>query len=171
MTRKLYIIAIVLLVTAVFRHQTATAAPRANDAAWMFTLNDIKGTPWNLKEHGDHPMIILYFFDATSRSSLDGLIMLNTLKKKYKEADLTVWGITASAPSSVHTFIKDHAPVFPILMDIDAKVSEMYDAKLILPTCFPGWRNENSCKMKPRWPQPSVARWKNGIQPIMPTLP
>ena len=134
MTRNPTIKALILVITAVFWHQTSMAAPETGKSAFTFTLYDMEQKAYGLKENSDHPMIILYFFDAASRSSIDGLIMLDGLAKKYKDADLFVWGITTSARDKVTAFVKDHAPVFPILMDIDAKVSEMYDARLILPT-------------------------------------
>ncbi len=78
-------------------------------------------------------MTILYFFDAGSRPSQEGLLSLDRLKKKHAEEDLFVWGITASSKAQVKRFVEKIKPAFPVLMD-DAKVSGQYNATLVLPT-------------------------------------
>ena len=86
----------------------------------------------------DQPMIILYFFDAESRPSQEGLLSLDKLSSQYKESDMIVWGITLSSKDKVAEFIKSANPNFPILLD-DSGVSDLYEARFILPTvCIVG---------------------------------
>jgi peroxiredoxin len=70
-----------------------------------FSLKDVKGASYDLTQMKEHPMIILYFFDAESRPSQEGLMSLDQLAKRYADADLTVWGITTSSREPVRSFI------------------------------------------------------------------
>ncbi|MGP8331751.1 MAG: tetratricopeptide repeat protein [Methanosarcinaceae archaeon] len=99
----------------------------------VFSLKDFKGKIYDLSQMKDHPMIILYFFDAESRPSQQGLLSLNQLAKQYKDADFIVWGITRSSKEKVENFVNMTNPSFPILQD-KTHVSEIYQARLILPT-------------------------------------
>ena len=99
----------------------------------VFSLKDFKGKTYDLSQMKDHPMIILYFFDAESRPSQQGLLSLNQLAKQYKDADFIVWGITRSSKEKVENFVNMTNPSFPILID-KTHVSEIYQARLILPT-------------------------------------
>lgn len=119
------------------------ATPVPGDAAPVFSLTDMAGKKFDLGNMADQPMVILYFFDPDSRSSSDGLMMLDGLAQKYKAANLTVWGITFSKKADVSSFIEKQKPLFPILMDDASRVSESYDAKMILPTvCIVGPQNK-----------------------------
>lgn len=106
--------------------QTGAAAP-------LFSIKDLSGRTYDLADMKDQPMVILYFFDAASRPSLQGLLSLDDLAKKYKDADLVVWGITRSPLAKVKQFVKKAKPSFPILID-KAGVADAYNAKHILPT-------------------------------------
>lgn len=99
----------------------------------VFSLQDVSGTRYDLADMKDKPMIILYFFDAQSRPSQEGLMSLDQLAKRYANADLRVWGITLSAKSDVKAFADRAHPGFPILMD-RGTISDLYEARLITPT-------------------------------------
>ena len=104
----------------------------------LFSLKGMDGKTYDLKEMNDNPMMIIYFFDATSRPSQESLLTMDNLAKKYQNVDLKVWGITRSSRDSVTDFVKKTKPTFPILLD-DAGVSDNYQAKFILPTtCIVG---------------------------------
>ncbi len=116
----------------------ATAAPgfcqlKTGTAVPLFSLKDLNGKIYDLANMKNQPMVILYFFDAASRASQEGLVSLDDLAKKYKDADLVVWGVTRSPKSRVKQFVKRVKPGFPILLDT-SKVSDIYQAKLVLPT-------------------------------------
>jgi tetratricopeptide (TPR) repeat protein/peroxiredoxin len=99
----------------------------------VFTLKDINGKPYPLSGMKNKAMTILYFFDADSRPSIEGLLSLDQLAKQYRDADLTVWAITRSSTLKVAAFNTTTQTVFPVLLDT-AGVSDMYDAQRVLPT-------------------------------------
>ena len=99
----------------------------------VFTLKDINGKTYPLSGMKNKAMTILYFFDADSRPSIEGLLSLDQLAKQYRDADLTVWAITRSSKQKVAAFNNSTQTVFPVLLDT-AGVSDMYDAQRVLPT-------------------------------------
>ena len=104
----------------------------------VFTLKDINGKAYPLSGMQNTAMTILYFFDADSRPSIEGLLSLDRLARQYRDADLTVWAITRSPKQKVADFLEQSQTVFPVLLD-RADVSDMYDAQRVLPTvCIVG---------------------------------
>lgn len=99
----------------------------------LFSLLDLKGKSYDLAQMKTSPMIILYFFDADSRPSQEGLLSLNQLALKYRGAHLVVWAITASAPEKTIQFANKANLVFPVLLD-KGKISQLYQAQVVLPT-------------------------------------
>jgi tetratricopeptide (TPR) repeat protein len=99
----------------------------------VFTLKDVNGKAYPLSAVQNRPMTILYFFDPDSRPSIEGLLSLDQLVKKYRDADLTVWAITRSSRQKVDAFHQKTRTLFPVLLDA-AGVSAMYDAQRVLPT-------------------------------------
>jgi peroxiredoxin len=173
-------IAGVLIILLASTASTAGAQPAVGQAGHIFTLNDTQGTPYNLSAIKDHQMAVLYFFDAASRPSQEGLAYLNSLKKRFSAANLQIWAITMSPADAVARYIKQASPSFPVLLDPGA-VSHQYDAKTILPTvCVMGpghkimdifreaarrpkcyWSDLRSAPSAARnrsWPKPSVMR-------------
>jgi len=113
----------------------AFGQPVLGSPAPTFTLNDVFGRPYDLAGMRDRPMIVLYFFDATSKASRTGLQNLDQLSREYKDAELVIWGITRSPASQVSDFVTKVDLQFPVLIDTD-KVSDTYQAQLILPSVF-----------------------------------
>lgn len=112
---------------------TVGAQPSAGQAGPDFTLKDAKGTAYVLSAMKDHQMAVLYFFDAASRPSQEGLAYLDSLKKRFPDDNLTVWAVTMSPADAVARYVKKAAPAFPVLLD-PGEVSASYNAKAILPT-------------------------------------
>lgn len=108
-------------------------AVTVGQAAPEFGLKDLKGTVYNLAAMKSSPMMVLYFFDAASRPSQEGLLSLDQIARKYKGAQLTVWGITPSTRAQAADFAAKTRSSFPVLHDT-AGVSEQYNARAILPT-------------------------------------
>jgi tetratricopeptide (TPR) repeat protein len=98
-----------------------------------FSLKDSRGITYNLSDMKDKSLVVLYFFDVDSRPSVEGLLSLNDLTKKYKDSGLDVLAITRSSESKVQDFISKTHPRCPILLD-KSNVSDLYDARIILPT-------------------------------------
>ncbi|MBC2710073.1 MAG: redoxin domain-containing protein [Desulfosarcina sp.] len=111
----------------------AGAQPVAGQKGPDFTLNDAKGSPYVLSALKNHQMAVLFFFDAASRPSQEGLAYLDSLRKRFSDNNLVVWAITMSPSGAVARYIKQAAPAFPVLLDPGA-VSDQYGAKAILPT-------------------------------------
>jgi peroxiredoxin len=130
--RRLLIGIVISMVTTTWA-EVGTCQPRAGDSAPIFSLSDTKGESHDLSQMKKQIMHILYFFDAASRPSQEGLLQINKLAGKYSEADMTVWGITTSPKVSIDQFIEMAEPQFPILMDTH-NVSDLYQARMILPT-------------------------------------
>ena len=113
----------------------AGAPPTIGRPGPDFTLNDTKGNPFVLSALANHQMAVLYFFDAASRPSQEGLAYLDSLKKRFSDNNLVVWAITMSPTDAVARYINQAAPTFPVLLDPGA-VSDLYAAKAILPTVY-----------------------------------
>jgi tetratricopeptide (TPR) repeat protein len=125
---------IVLLVnTAVLPPGVANAQPATGRQAPGFSLADVDGRQHDLSSMKDASLVILYFFDAESRPSQEGLVTLDQLVRRHPEAQLAMWGITQSPEEKVAQFMQQTHPQVPILID-NADVSAKYDAGTILPT-------------------------------------
>lgn len=110
----------------------AGAPITAGQTAPDFTLKDAQGTPFVLSALKNHQMAVLYFFNAGSRPSQEGLTYLNNLKKKYFDSNLVVWAVTMSPADKVTRYVKQTTPAFPVLLD-GGTVSDLYGARTILP--------------------------------------
>ena len=113
----------------------AWAAPRSGQAAPMITGKAMDGKTYALSTLKSRSMVVLYFFDAASRSSLDGLESLGRITRQFKGADLSVWGITRSPSEQVASFASKTSIDFPILLD-SGGISDLYGARVILPTVY-----------------------------------
>jgi tetratricopeptide (TPR) repeat protein/peroxiredoxin len=98
-----------------------------------FKLMNVEGKGHDLEEMKGRSMIILYFFDAESKSNQEGLLSINELKKKYDQVNLLVWGITLSPRNKVSQALSHTEIDFPILLDTSG-ASDLYHARSILPT-------------------------------------
>lgn len=99
-----------------------------------FALADLSGKEHSLEQARHIPMLVLYFFDAASRPSQEGLLVMDEAAKKYKGARLEVWGIAISGKAQAQEFASRVKPAFPILVDTKGDVCEAYGARAILPT-------------------------------------
>jgi tetratricopeptide (TPR) repeat protein len=107
--------------------------PSPGQVAPPFSLKDLKGQTYDLSQMKERPMTILYFFDAESRPSQEGLLSLNQIMRQYKGTDLIVWAITLSPRDKVTHFVNSSGLGFPVLLD-GSRVSDLYQAHLILPS-------------------------------------
>jgi len=131
-----YFVRIITCLTVILAAALVPAhALTPGQASAVFSLSDPAGKKYDLAAMKKQPMTILYFFDAQSRPSQEGLLSLDQLAKKYKGADLTVWGITRSSKAQVADFVSKTRPTFPILLD-NGTVSDLYQAKAVLPAVY-----------------------------------
>ena len=136
---KIILLSLLATISLVLSSGVCLARPAKGQLAPDFSLADTNGKTLQFSVlQKDHPLTVLYFFDAASRPSQEGLFSLDRLLKKYQELDLLVWGITTSNKKQALAFTAKVNPKFPVLLDT-AKVSEKYGAKGILPTvCIVG---------------------------------
>jgi tetratricopeptide (TPR) repeat protein len=132
MTRSITSLAVVLAVL-MLGGSICSGQIAPGQIAPTFSLKDVTGSTYDLSQMKEQPMVILYFFDASSRPSLEGLLSLDELAKRYEHVDLTVWGITLSSKEKIADFLKQTKPGFPVLVD-KSGVSDLYQARLITPT-------------------------------------
>ena len=112
---------------------TSCHALTTGQAVPVFSLQDLNGKKYDLSSMKKTTMMVVYFFDAQSRPSQEGLLNLDQLAKKYKDTKLTVWGVTKSPKDKAADFAAKTRPSFPVLLDT-SNVSDLYNARLILPT-------------------------------------
>ena len=110
----------------------ALGAVAVGQTVAAFSLPDIDGRVQKVEQNKDSRMTVLFFFDAGSQSSQEGLLTLDELRKQYGTRLLTIWGITRSPRSEVAAFAKKAKIGFSILMD-KGDVSRQYNAQLVLP--------------------------------------
>ena len=112
--------------------ETAAAGVPVGQPVSAFTLTDMDGQARKLTETQGRQMTVLYFFDAGSPASQEGLVMLDGLLKRYADQQLTVWGITRSDRGQISDFMRKAKIGFPLLLD-SGEVSRQFDAQFILP--------------------------------------
>ncbi len=112
--------------------ETAAAGVSIGKPVSAFKLVDMDGQSRKLTETQGRQMTVLYFFDAGSPASQEGLVMLDGLLKRYADQQLTVWGITRSDRAQISDFMRKANIGFPLLLD-SGEVSRQYDAQFILP--------------------------------------
>ena len=108
---------------------------KMSSTASDFSLKDVKGRAYNLSVMKNKPLMIIYFFNVDKPPMVEELMILDGLTKKYKDADLNVWGITRSSKSKVIKFLDRTDIGLPILLD-NSNVSNLYDARKILPNVY-----------------------------------
>jgi tetratricopeptide (TPR) repeat protein len=104
---------------------------RSGQTAPVFSGKDLNGKTLDLSRVKGKPLTILYFFDAGSRPSQEGLFSLNQLARQHK-ADLSVWAITASPKDQVTRFASMAGLAFPIIPGA-ANAMGLYQARQVLP--------------------------------------
>lgn len=125
----------IVITSLIFMNNICYGQINIGQKAHVFSLKDSKGTPYDLSAMKDKPIMMLYFFDAESRPSQEGLLGLHRLAKQYHEANLIIWAITLSDMKSITSFMKKSGISFPVLLD-GPNISKLYNAEVILPTVF-----------------------------------
>jgi len=120
-----------LLIGLLLFAATGYGQVRSGQSAPVFSGTDLTGKTLDLSRMKGKPLTILYFFDAGSRPSQEGLFSLNQLARQHK-GDLSVWAITASPKDQVTRFASMAGLAFPILPGA-ANAMGLYQARQVLP--------------------------------------
>ena len=127
------VIVLVMVVTTLIGVAPSFSQVTPGQAGPEFSLTDLHGNSHKLSDYKSQPMLVLYFFDAASRPSQEGLLSLNSLAKRFDATGMTVWGITHASREAAIEFTNQANVTFPVLLDT-SKVSDLYQARLVLPT-------------------------------------
>jgi tetratricopeptide (TPR) repeat protein len=111
----------------------AEAQLKTGQPAPGFSLTALDGKVYDLAMLKSSPLTILYFFDADSKPSREGLVSLDRLAREQAEGAMTVWAVTRSARAKAADLAARERIGIPLLLDT-ADASERYQARLILPT-------------------------------------
>ncbi len=132
--RRLHgVLGLSLMLLAVFASPWAHARPSNGQTAPGFALKDLKGQTHDLASLKTSPMTVLYFFDAESKPSQEGLLSLAQVAGRFKDSGLTIWAVTLSPKDKAEEFGKVSGHSVPVLLD-NGNVSNLYDAQAVLPT-------------------------------------
>jgi len=128
------IVATLFLVIAATSQVYCFGQPGIGSDAPSFALVDLAGKKHQLADYKGKTTII-YFFDAESKSSREGLKSIDQLVRKFAEAGLPAVAISSSSEVKIRKFHAQLKPSFPVLVD-PGKVSDLYAARMILPTIY-----------------------------------
>jgi len=103
------------------------SAPQVGDRAPEFALFTTENEPWQLSEHLDQPVVLLFFPGAFTSVCTTELNSVNNDLDRFQDA--AVVGISTDSPFVLDEFRSVQGFEFPLLSDHDAKVSELYGAK------------------------------------------
>ncbi|MFB6271862.1 MAG: redoxin domain-containing protein [Salinibacter sp.] len=102
-------------------------SPTAGDAAPNFTLYTHDERRWQLSDHQDRPVVLLFFPGAFTS------VCTNELHRANTEIDVTdqahVVGISTDSPFALSAFREEEGYEFPLLSDHNAEVAAMYGSK------------------------------------------
>jgi thiol-disulfide isomerase/thioredoxin len=100
----------------------------ANDAARQkadFTLTDLEGRPWHLKELKGR-VVLVNFWATWCVPCRKEMPDLQALYDKYKDHGFVVFSISDEEPNKVKPFIAEKKISYPILLDTGRKVNDLF---------------------------------------------
>jgi peroxiredoxin len=104
-----------------------TTAPDVGDAAPEFELFDDQQQAWQLSDHLDAPVLLLFFPGAFTSVCTTELNTVNNDLDRF--GDVNVVGISTDSPFVLEEFRSVHEFDFPLLSDHNGDVSALYGAK------------------------------------------
>ena len=108
--------------------RAAVAMLEANDRDRQranFTLTDVKGKAWTLKDLRDH-VVLVNFWATWCPPCRKEMPDLDSLYRRYQDQGLVVLAITDEEPAKVTAFLAAHVVSYPILLDPGHKVNEQF---------------------------------------------
>lgn len=101
--------------------------PTSGDQAPDFTLFSHDETSWQLSEHLDQPVVLLFFPGAFTSVCTSELHRANN--EVEFDDQVHVVGISTDSPFALSTFREQEGFEFPLLSDHDAEVAAKYGSK------------------------------------------
>jgi peroxiredoxin len=113
------------------------AALSAGNKAPDFTLPDMNGKPFSLREALDHGPVVLGFFKISCPVCQFAFPYLERIYKAYGGKGVTIAGISQNEKKDTASFLKQYGITFPVLLDDKGKylVSNAYGLTNV-PTIF-----------------------------------
>ncbi len=90
-----------------------------------FTLADLSGKKWNLKELRGRVVLVNFFLTA-SRTCWQEVAELQNLSQHFKKTDLVILAISGEDRERVANFAKSLKITYPVLLDEGQKVAQQY---------------------------------------------
>lgn len=89
-----------------------------------FTLNDLSGKPWTLKELKGK-VVMLNFWATWCPPCRKEMPDLEALYKQFGQQGLVILGISDDDPEKVREFVQKQGTTYPVLLDPGSKVNEL----------------------------------------------
>ncbi len=90
-----------------------------------FTLQDLHGKPWTLKDLGGK-VVLVNFWATWCPPCRKEMPDLDALGKRFKDQGLIILAISDEDAAKVNPFIAEHQFAFPILLDPGRKVNRLF---------------------------------------------
>jgi peroxiredoxin len=93
-----------------------------------FTLEDLHGTKWTLKELSGK-VVVVNFWATWCPPCRKEMPDLETLYKRFKNQGLVILAISDEYPAKVKPFVEREKVTYPILLDPGRKVNELFEVE------------------------------------------
>ncbi|HME00776.1 MAG TPA: TlpA disulfide reductase family protein [Terriglobia bacterium] len=93
-----------------------------------FTLTDLDGTPWTLKDLRGR-VVLVNFWATWCPPCRKEMPDLQTLYTRFKEQGLVILAISDEAAGKVRPFVAEHNVTYPVLLDPGRKVNELFQVE------------------------------------------
>lgn len=129
------ILAGVLYITDRWKVERQSSPPQVGSLAADFNINDIQGNPFSLSGKKGTPLVINFWTTWCVPCRVE-MPMLNQYAQKYgKQVEFV--GINSQEDlSSVQRFLKETPIQFPILLDLDGQITDLYYVDAFPTTLF-----------------------------------
>jgi thioredoxin-dependent peroxiredoxin len=103
------------------------------DKAPDFTLKDLNGEDWSLREHAGKTVVLLFYPGDDTPVCTAQLCSVRDNWSQYQETGAEVVGISTDSEKSHKSFADKHSLTLKLLSDEKGEVVKNYDAKSWLP--------------------------------------
>jgi peroxiredoxin len=124
-------VGLALLVAFVLPVGLVSVSGSSESKAPDFALPSLSGKDVNLAELLARGPVILDFWATWCKPCIKGFPALQAIHDKYKERGLTVLAVSVDGPKSrsrVEPFIKSQKYTFQVVLDLEGKVAQKYNA-------------------------------------------